>query len=71
MDVDPRFFGVLDKKAEEEKIVLCRLDSGEDRDNKVQCVLVTAQESALTLGGLSPRKWEDLVATNGEYTPAV
>ena len=44
-----------------------REDEGQER---VQCVLVDTEESALTLVGLqTPRKWEDLVATNGEYEP--
>ena len=69
MDVDPRFFGLLDKKAKELKVVLCRVGDRQGKGNDVQCVLVPAEESTLTLGGLQSGVWEDLVESKGAYTP--
>jgi hypothetical protein len=81
VDLDGKFFGVLDKKAASEKdefgnekgnkIVLCRIGGrdGQD-DNIVQCVLVSAEESTLTLGGMEYGDFDGLIE-RGEYVPEV
>ncbi|KAI4210762.1 MAG: hypothetical protein LQ351_006438 [Letrouitia transgressa] len=67
VDLEPKFFGLLDKKAGDGKIVLCRI--GED--DKVTCVLDEAETALLELEGMEGGRWEQLLDRRGEYTPEI
>ena len=79
VDLEGKFFGVLDKEAAGEKdesgkekrnkVVLCRIGGREGRDDSVQCVLVSAEESPLTLGGMEYGNFDELIEGKGEYEP--
>lgn len=80
VDLESKFFGVLDKAAAGEKdesgkekgneVVLCRIGGREGRDDSVvQCVLVSAEESTLTLGGMEYGNFDELIEGKGEYDP--
>lgn len=82
VDLEGKFFGVLDKKAaggKDEsgnetgnKVVLCRIGGKEGQDNdSVQCVLVSAEESTLTLGGMEYGNFDGLIEGRGEYVPEI
>ena len=82
VDLDGKFFGILDRKAAGEKdesgnekgnkVVLCRIGGKEGQDdNIVQCVLVSAEESTLTLGGMEYGNFDGLIDGKGEYEPEV
>ena len=67
---------MLDRKAaggegEGNKVVLCRIGDGEGQGNKVQCVLVSAKESMLTLGGLEYGSFDELIEDKGYYVPEI
>ncbi|KAL8900044.1 MAG: hypothetical protein Q9207_005882 [Kuettlingeria erythrocarpa] len=63
VDVDPRYFGVLDKQAEKSgKIAICRLNDPKVEDKVASCVLNDANYSTLFLAGLdSDLQWDELV----------
>ncbi len=78
VDLEGRFFGVLDKKAaaggndeKEKKVVLCRIGDKEGQGDKVQCVLWSAEGSTLTLGGMEYGNFDELIKGNREYVPEV
>ncbi len=52
VDLDDRFFGVLDKQAENGTIALCRLGNREREVEGTTCVLVEAEQSSLELSGM-------------------
>ncbi len=52
VDLDDRFFGVLDKQAENGTIALCRLGNREHEVEGTTCVLVEAEQSSLELSGM-------------------
>ena len=72
---------MLDKKAaggkagtgnaEGNKVVLCRIGDKEGQGDEVQCVLMSAEESTLTLGGLDYRTFNQLLQGEGEYVPEI
>jgi len=80
VDLDGRFFGVLDKKAaggkdeagnkKEHKVVLCRIGDEDGQDDKVRCVLWSAKGSTLTLGGMDSGDFDELLE-GGEYVPEI
>lgn len=72
----------MDKKAAGEKdesgiekgnkVVLCRIGGKEGQDdNTLQCVLVSAEESTLTLGGMEYGNFDGLIEGKEEYVPEV
>lgn len=62
VDLDDRFFGVLDKQAENGNIALCRLGNREDDVKGTTCVLVEAEQSSLELSGMdSDLDWDEWV----------
>lgn len=69
VDVDPRYFGVLDKQAEKSgKIAICRLNDPKVEEKVASCILNDASYSTLFLGGLdSDLDWDELVSLK-EYT---
>ncbi|KAI4120332.1 MAG: hypothetical protein LQ338_007086 [Usnochroma carphineum] len=68
VDVDDRFFGVLDKKAGEGKIAICRLNDPKVEKEVAWCILNPADYSTLYLGGLdSDLDWIENVRA-GKYT---
>ncbi len=68
MDLDDRFFGVLDKQANNGKIALCRLGHREREVEGTTCVLVEAEQSSLELSGMgSDLDWDERV-WNSRYT---
>jgi len=71
--LDPNFFAVLDKKAKEGEgsIVLCRLGNDVLKGDELSCVLKTAEDSSLELGGMEYGRWEELLEDGGEYTPDI
>jgi len=78
VDLEGKFFGVLDKKAaaggkdgKENKVVLCRIGDEEGQDDKVQCVLWSAGKSTLTLGGIESGDFDELIEGQGEYVPEI
>jgi len=78
VDLEGRFFGVLDKKAaaggkdgKENKVVLCRIRDKEGQGDKVQCVLWSARKSTLTLGGMESGDFDELIEGQGEYVPEI
>ncbi|KAL8806340.1 MAG: hypothetical protein Q9200_005073 [Gallowayella weberi] len=71
VSLEPKFFAVLDKKATQGKVVLCRLGDREGKGNKVSCVLEEAKYSSLRLAGMEYGTWEELVHDKGEYKPDV
>jgi len=71
IDLESRFFAVLDKKARDGSVVLCKIGDSDDKGDKVTCVLRDADESSLTLAGIEWGDWEDLLSDGGEYTPEV
>ena len=68
-DVEGTYYALLDKQAENKKVVLCRREHGDEQNKPVTCVLMPAQESSLTLAGLQFGVWEDLLEDPGEYEP--
>lgn len=81
LDLEGRFFGVLEKNAadrkdgtgnvEGNKVVLCRIGDKEGQGNKVQCVLMSAEESSLTLSGMEYGTFDHLIEGKGEYVPEI
>ena len=77
VDLDSRFFAVLDRKAKDGKdghgsqVVLCRIGDKEGMGDKVQCMLWSAKESELTLSGLEYGDFDNFLESKGEYTPDV
>ncbi len=81
VDLEGKFFGVLDKKAaggkdesgneKGNKVVLCRIGGREGEDDSVQCVLMSAEESTLTLGGMEYGTFDGLIEGKGEYVPEI
>ncbi|KAL8805166.1 MAG: hypothetical protein Q9182_002148 [Xanthomendoza sp. 2 TL-2023] len=69
--LEPKFFAVLDKKATEGKVVLCRVGDREGKGDEVSCVLEEATYSSLTLAGMEYGTWEELVHDRGEYEPDI
>ncbi|KAL8846739.1 MAG: hypothetical protein Q9221_008182 [Calogaya cf. arnoldii] len=63
VDVDPRYFGVLDKQAEKSgKIAICRLNDPKVEEEVAWCILREADYSTLFLAGLdSDLDWNELV----------
>ena len=72
---------MLDKKAaggkagtgnaEGNKVVLCRIGDKEGQGDEVQCVLMSAEESTLTLGGLVFGNFVQLCLGVGLYVPEI
>lgn len=76
VDLDRKFFGVLDKKAAggsdgENKVVLCRIGGEDGHEDKVQCVLWPAPKSTLTLGGIESGDFDELIKGHGDYVPEI
>lgn len=71
MDLESRFFAVLDKKAETGSVALCRIGDRDLQGDELSCVLVKAEESSLMLAGMEYGNWEELVHGRGEYTPEI
>ncbi|MCJ1348139.1 hypothetical protein MMC31_006370 [Peltigera leucophlebia] len=82
VDLEGKFFGVLDKKAagcgkdgarneEGDKVVLCRIGDREGHGDKVHCVLMSAEESTLTLSGIEYGTFDQLIEGKGEYVPEI
>ncbi|KAL8656070.1 MAG: hypothetical protein Q9210_000508 [Variospora velana] len=69
VDVDNRYFGVLDKQAEKSgKVAICRLNDPKVEEEVASCILRKANYSTLFLAGLdSDLDWDDLV-TFQKYT---
>ena len=67
--LDGHFFAVLDKKAKQSKVVLCRIGDDELKGDALSCVLMPAEDSSLTLSGMEYGTWEELVDDAGEYEP--
>lgn len=59
------------RNEERDKVVLCRIGDREGRGDKVHCVLISAEESTLTLGGLQYGTFDQLLEGKGEYVPAI
>ncbi len=53
------------------KVVLCGIGDREGQGNKVQSVLVLAEESTLTLGGMEDGTFDQLIEGKGEYVPEI
>lgn len=68
VDVDDRFFGVLDKQTEKSgKIAVCRLNDPKVEKEIAWCILKPAADTTLYLGGLdSNLDWNEDVAL-GKY----
>ncbi|MCJ1343293.1 hypothetical protein MMC31_001486 [Peltigera leucophlebia] len=81
VDLEGKFFGVLDKRAsggkdetgngEGNMVVLCRIGDRKGQVDEVQCVLVRAEDSTVTLGGMDHRIFDRLVEIHGEYVPEI
>ena len=71
VDLEDKFFAVLDKKAEKGMVALCRIGNREGEGDEVSCVLMKAEESSLTLAGMEYGTWEELLHGRGEYTPEI
>lgn len=75
VDLDGRFFAVLDKKAgggedgDGHMVVLCRIGDKEGQGDKVHCMLWSAKESLLTLSGLDYGDFDNFLEGKGEYVP--
>ncbi|KAL8991388.1 MAG: hypothetical protein Q9169_007880 [Polycauliona sp. 2 TL-2023] len=63
VDVESRYFGVLDKQAAiSGKVAICRLNDPKVTKEVAWCILRKAEESSLFLGGLdSDLDWDELV----------
>ncbi|KAL8948884.1 MAG: hypothetical protein Q9222_004972, partial [Ikaeria aurantiellina] len=72
VDLDPRFFGVLDKQARiSGRIAICRLEDPQSKWAPASCLLYKAEESSLHLAGLdSELDWNELVNLK-RYIPEV
>ncbi|KAL9591494.1 MAG: hypothetical protein Q9179_007666, partial [Wetmoreana sp. 5 TL-2023] len=70
VDVDGRYFGVLDKQVEKSgKVAVCRLNDPKVEKEVAWCILKKAEESTLYLCGLdSDLDWVEDVQ-HGKYTP--
>ena len=72
VDLESRFFAVLDKEARRSgSVVLCRIGDRDGKGDAVSCVLKKAEESSLTLAGMEYGRWEELLVSPGEYKPDV
>lgn len=69
MCLEPKFFAVLDKKATEGKIVLCRMGDVEGEGDQVSCELEEAKLSLITLLGMEYGAWEESLYVTGGYKP--
>ncbi|KAI4230773.1 MAG: hypothetical protein LQ349_006040 [Xanthoria aureola] len=69
VDLDSRYFGVLDKQAGKSgKVAICRLNDPKTEKEPAWCILRDADESTLFLAGLpSDLDWNELVEI-GRYT---
>lgn len=67
--LETKFFAVLDKKATQGKVVLCRIADDKEKPTEPSCVLRGADQSSLTLVGMEAGTWGELVHDVGEYTP--
>ena len=71
VDLDPRYFGVLDKQADWAKVVLCRLQDPRQEPDGAACILWEMAKSTLFLGGLdSDIDWDEMVR-NLRYWPVL
>ena len=67
--LEGKFFALLDKKAKDGLVVLCRIGDREGKGDELSCTLVDAEESSLMLSGMEYGTWEELLHDNGEYEP--
>ena len=67
--VDRNLFAVLDKKAKQGSVVLCRIGDSRGRGDELSCTLEDTEDSSLTLSGLMFGSWVELLENNGEYEP--
>lgn len=68
VNLETKFFAVLDKKAKDGKVVLVRIAGDQEQELKPSCVLIDAEESSLRLTGMEAGTWDELVHAKGEYT---
>ena len=68
VDLDPTYFGVLDKQADWGKVVVCRLADPEKEEDGATCLLQEAGYSSLFLSGLdSTLDWNEMIYLNRYY----
>ena len=67
VQLESKFFALLDKKAVDGNIVLCNIG----KEDKVTCVLEKADKALLELEGMEAGRWEQLIHGRGEYIPDV
>ena len=67
--LEDKFFAVLDKKAKQGSVVLCRIGDSEGKGNGLSFVLLDAEQSSLTLSGMEYGTWEELIYGCDEYQP--
>ncbi|KAL8827425.1 MAG: hypothetical protein Q9191_003192 [Dirinaria sp. TL-2023a] len=65
VDLDPIYFGLLDKQADWGKVVVCRLADPEKEEDGATCLLQEVGYSSLFLSGLdSTLDWNELIHLN-------
>ncbi|KAL9601224.1 MAG: hypothetical protein Q9179_002935 [Wetmoreana sp. 5 TL-2023] len=70
VDLDSHFFGILDKQAEKSgKVVLCRIGDAHLKGHVVTCLLWDGDTPTLTLGGTEFGDWDEILRSQGNYTP--
>lgn len=69
VNLETKFFAVLDKKAKDGKVVLVRIAGNQGQKTKPSCILVNADESSLRLTGMESGTWDELAHAKGEYAP--
>ena len=67
VELETKFFAILDNKAEQAKVVLVRIADDWGRDTEPSCILYDAYTSTLRLGGIEPGEWDELLEAYGEY----
>ena len=68
VQLETKFFAVLDKMANDMKVVLCRIADDEGKKTEPSCVLMNADQASLRLAGMEVGTWAEMVHDFGEYT---
>ncbi|KAL8689237.1 MAG: hypothetical protein Q9218_005045 [Villophora microphyllina] len=69
VNLDPHFFGILDKQAERiGKVVLCKRGDAHLKGHEVTCLLWDADTATLTLGGVNYGDLDDWLGVSGTST---
>ena len=73
VNLERKFFAVLDKKAEgsDPSVALCRIGDDNGKGDEVKCILWNVKESSLILTGIESGDFDEILKGQGEYKPEI